>query len=76
MDYCFLMCLLILVDALLQKTVLCWWLSAPSVIACVGKDAADLDERVGYYGEKLVLRPGKTFIAVFPNFREDKIEIQ
>lgn len=29
--------------------------SAPSVIACVGKDAKDLDQRVGYYGEKLVL---------------------
>ncbi len=29
--------------------------SAPSVIACAGKDTADLDERVGYYGEKLVL---------------------
>ncbi len=29
--------------------------SAPSVIACVGKDGDDLDERVGYYGEKLVL---------------------
>ena len=29
--------------------------SAPSVIACVGKEAEDLDERVGYYGEKLVL---------------------
>ncbi len=29
--------------------------SAPSVIACVGTDGADLDERVGYYGEKLVL---------------------
>ncbi|MCR5194777.1 MAG: nitroreductase [Pseudobutyrivibrio sp.] len=29
--------------------------SAPSIIACVGKDADDLDERVGYYGEKLVL---------------------
>lgn len=29
--------------------------SAPSVIACVGKDAAGLDQRVGYYGEKLVL---------------------
>ena len=29
--------------------------SAPSVIACVGKDTEDLDERVGYYGEKLVL---------------------
>lgn len=29
--------------------------SAPSVIACVGKDDATLDERVGYYGEKLVL---------------------
>ena len=29
--------------------------SAPSVIACVGKDTDDLDERVGYYGEKLVL---------------------
>ncbi len=29
--------------------------SAPSVIACVGKDSDDLDERVGYYGEKLVL---------------------
>jgi len=29
--------------------------SAPSVIACVGKDTKDLDEKVGYYGEKLVL---------------------
>ncbi len=29
--------------------------SAPSVIACVGKDSEDLDRRVGYYGEKLVL---------------------
>lgn len=29
--------------------------SAPSVIVCVGKDTEDLDERVGYYGEKLVL---------------------
>jgi nitroreductase len=29
--------------------------SAPSVIACVGKDDPDLDERIGYYGEKLVL---------------------
>ncbi|MCR4728250.1 MAG: nitroreductase [Lachnospiraceae bacterium] len=29
--------------------------SAPSVIACVGKDAEDLEERIGYYGEKLVL---------------------
>lgn len=29
--------------------------SAPSVIACVGKDTPDLDQRVGYYGEKLVL---------------------
>ncbi|MCR5823987.1 MAG: nitroreductase [Lachnospiraceae bacterium] len=29
--------------------------SAPSVIACAGKDDEDLDERVGYYGEKLVL---------------------
>ena len=29
--------------------------SAPSVIACVGKDAADLETRIGYYGEKLVL---------------------
>ncbi len=30
--------------------------SAPSVIACVGKeDIKDLDEKVGYYGEKLVL---------------------
>lgn len=29
--------------------------SAPSVIACVGKDDASLDQRVGYYGEKLVL---------------------
>ena len=27
-------------------------------------------------GERLVMRPGKTFIAVFPSFREDKIEIQ
>ena len=29
--------------------------SAPSVIACVGKDAPDLEERIGYYGQKLVL---------------------
>ncbi|MCR5109244.1 MAG: nitroreductase [Lachnospiraceae bacterium] len=29
--------------------------SAPSVIACVGKDSGDLDQRVGYYGEQLVL---------------------
>lgn len=29
--------------------------SAPSVIACVGKEADDLERRVGYYGEKLVL---------------------
>ncbi|MDD3489447.1 MAG: nitroreductase family protein [Paludibacter sp.] len=29
--------------------------SAPSVIACVGTNADDLDERVGYYGEQLVL---------------------
>ena len=27
--------------------------SAPSVIACVGKDSEDLDRRVGFYGEKL-----------------------
>jgi hypothetical protein len=26
-------------------------------------------------GELLVLRPGKTFIAVYPDFREDKLEI-
>lgn len=30
--------------------------SAPSVIACIGReDITDLDEKVGYYGEKLVL---------------------
>jgi hypothetical protein len=29
--------------------------SAPSVIACVGPDGEDLEERIGYYGEKLVL---------------------
>ena len=29
--------------------------SAPSVIACVGRDTDDLDRRIGYYGEKLVL---------------------
>lgn len=29
--------------------------SAPSVIACAGDDSCDLDERVGYYGEQLVL---------------------
>lgn len=29
--------------------------SAPSVIACVGKDDETLDQRVGYFGEKLVL---------------------
>lgn len=30
--------------------------SAPSVIACVGKDDETLDERVGYFGEKIVLK--------------------
>ena len=29
--------------------------SAPSVIACVGKDDDTLDQRIGYFGEKLVL---------------------
>ena len=29
--------------------------TAPSVIACAGKDDASLDQRVGYFGEKLVL---------------------
>lgn len=29
--------------------------SAPSVIACVGEDSEDLEERIGYYGEQLVL---------------------
>ncbi len=29
--------------------------SAPSVIACVGKDIDNLDQRVGYFGEQLVL---------------------
>lgn len=29
--------------------------SAPSVIACVGKNTDDLEERIGYYGEQLVL---------------------
>ncbi len=29
--------------------------SAPASIACVGPDSADLEEKVGYYGEKLVL---------------------
>ncbi|MDO4811278.1 MAG: nitroreductase family protein [Eubacteriales bacterium] len=29
--------------------------SAPSVIACVGSDDDTLDERIGYYGEKIVL---------------------
>ena len=29
--------------------------SAPSVIACVGPDDATLDERIGYYGERIVL---------------------
>ncbi len=29
--------------------------SAPSVIACVGPDDETLDERIGYYGEKIVL---------------------
>lgn len=29
--------------------------SAPSVIACVGHDDETLDERVGYYGEKIVI---------------------
>lgn len=29
--------------------------SAPSVIACVGPNTEEVDERVGYYGEKVVL---------------------
>ena len=29
--------------------------SAPSVIACVGPDDETLEQRIGYYGEKLVL---------------------
>lgn len=29
--------------------------SAPSAIACIGPDGSDLDEKVGYYGEKIVL---------------------
>ena len=29
--------------------------SAPSIVACVGPDAEDLDQRVGYYGQQLVL---------------------
>lgn len=29
--------------------------SAPSVIACVGPDDATLEQRIGYYGQKLVL---------------------
>ncbi|MBQ1715266.1 MAG: nitroreductase [Firmicutes bacterium] len=29
--------------------------SAPSVIACVGRDDETLDERIGYYGEQVVL---------------------
>lgn len=29
--------------------------TAPSVIACVGRDDGTLEERIGYYGEKIVL---------------------
>ncbi|MCQ2561362.1 MAG: nitroreductase [Clostridia bacterium] len=29
--------------------------SAPSVIACIGPDDSTLDERIGYYGQKIVL---------------------
>lgn len=29
--------------------------SAPSVMACIGKDDDTLDERIGYYGQKIVL---------------------
>lgn len=29
--------------------------TAPSVIACMGEDGDDLDERIGYWGERLVL---------------------
>lgn len=29
--------------------------SAPSVIACIGHDDDTLDERIGYYGEKIVI---------------------
>lgn len=30
--------------------------TAPSVIACVGPDDENLDERIGYYGQKIVLK--------------------
>ena len=29
--------------------------SAPSVIACIGQDDGTLEDRVGYYGERIVL---------------------
>ncbi len=29
--------------------------TVPSVVACIGKDSKDLEEKIGYYGEKLVL---------------------
>ena len=29
--------------------------SAPSIIACIGKDDESLEERIGFYGEKVVL---------------------
>ncbi len=29
--------------------------SAPSVIACIGKESDDLDERIGFFGQKIVL---------------------
>ncbi len=29
--------------------------SAPAVIACMGKDCDELDEKIGYWGEKIVL---------------------
>ena len=29
--------------------------TVPSVVVCIGKDTEDLEEKIGYYGEKLVL---------------------
>lgn len=40
-----------IIDFLIRRWVLG---SAPSVIACIGPDDETLDERIGYYGERIV----------------------
>jgi len=45
----------------------------------IGWEKNEAANTMNYYsigGEKLILRPGKTFIALFPHYRADKIEIE